>query len=245
MRRAAIYSWLTIAPDRGDRAMSLAKDPSPLVREAVAAALCPIDSRQWEIRFNDLRAVEEETDYNYREKARLPALLPEEEDLLRSMLGDDSSPLVKFQAAFTLLARSRTIDVPAFIRLVAAQDDQESSSRRVAGFLRSNYRKLGKPFANLLLYADAKLLEGDTLADMQSHFGINAVELSGFRRQRARFRRHARPGFPRHRRIRSGCSAQTRDPGLFLQPGLRRMREGRADAGKARGRPVRRHHPQA
>jgi len=170
LRRAAWYallkskqSWAT------DNIEALAKDDSPLVREALPMALSS-ETGIWLHYFDDINFRKDySSSSSSRNRSRL-TLSAALETTLRELAQHDLSPRVRFESWFALMTHGKTIDLGEFTSLIGEQPKEVRVSSRLADHIEKNYRRMGKGMAPLLSYADTRRISGRTLPKVVAHF---------------------------------------------------------------------------
>jgi len=96
---------------------------------------------------------------------------------VRAVMGDVHSRgesrweyVFRFEAMFTLLTHSRTIDLNKFIGLMSKQDKEAQVTDRLTDYVESNYSKMGKGMRPLLAYVDFKQMSGHYVERVIRHF---------------------------------------------------------------------------
>jgi len=175
IRRAALYSlsrarssWLNAHLD------TLAKDQSPKVRVVLPLAINH-KSATWVHYFSDTIT---EAESSWSSSSRKSSVTAEQVDVLLQLAEGDSSVEVRFESWFALLARGKSIDLNAFIRLLPQQPKDSNVAKRLASHLEKNYRSMGQGMKPLLAYADVKSISKSKLPLVMRHFSKGSKESS-------------------------------------------------------------------
>lgn len=141
---------------------TLAEDPAPQVRAALAEASGRMDSA-WMHRFDDTRAKPNSSWYSNRESRRL---FPEAKAALEKMAATDPDESVRFESMFALLSQGQTIDVDAFAALISRQPEEASASYRVADWMGENARRLGPGLAPIVAALDTSKVQPERMQEI-------------------------------------------------------------------------------
>lgn len=167
VRRAA---WHTLALNQSSHVKAhvdqLVGDQSSHVT-AVLAEVTNRGSTEWQFHFNDLEFRDDSSYYSSRNSRRLTDAL---EAGLQQIATSDPSPRNRFEASFSLLSHSRTIDLESFISLIGKQPKEARAVRRLSDYVESNYSKMGKGLKPLLAYIDFKRIDKKHHAPIFAHF---------------------------------------------------------------------------
>lgn len=178
MRRAAWRSMLRL--DRAwfeENAAQAARDPSPRVRETVAAAFLKTNrDSAWQVWFGE-RDVEDENT-SYRRRLNILNLPPAMEPLLAA-LGSDPDPAVRVQAMLSLLGHGHTVEPLLLREAIAALGAEKERRQMLQPFLDANHQRLPPSFAFLLDHVEEKWFDADQWQNMNKRLRPAASGKSG------------------------------------------------------------------
>lgn len=175
IRRAAWYSLCRARSSwMNEHLESLVNDQSPKVRMVLPAAIHP-KSGTWTHYFSDNKT---ERDRSWSSSSKKSSITSEQAEALLKLAEGDSSAEVRFESWFALLARGKSIDLNAFIRLLPQQPKESNVASRLASHLEKNYRKMGQGMKPLLAYADVKSISKSKLPLVLKHFTKGSKESS-------------------------------------------------------------------
>ena len=91
-------------------------------------------------------------------------------------LEDDPSPVVRFEAFFSLMQLYETFSLAKFIRTMKEIPDQGMVRKRVSNFIENSYRDLGPAFAVLVPFIDEEYVYEKRLKAIYKHFKLEYSE---------------------------------------------------------------------
>lgn len=161
LRRAAWHTLLTIKPTEiPNAAPTIAADPAAFVRAVLPDRAATTTNNRWQHHFSDTTVVE---DNRYDSNSRSPKATQPTLDALTRLARQDPSPLVRFEAAFALIAHGSPTDLEAFSSLTARMPKESYVSYRIANWLEENASRTTPALAPLLAMVDTKSIDADKL----------------------------------------------------------------------------------
>ncbi len=171
VRRAAWHSLgIMNSTWYGENISKLLEDPHPDVRAAITDSHTRADSR-WRHIFSDTENQAERSYYSRKSSRRLS---PKLEESLQKMSTTDPSESNRFEAMFTLLSHSRTVELDQFINLISKQDKDANVVPRLSSYVQRNYKKMGKGMAPLLAYVDFRKMSRRYHDPIIKHFATGS-----------------------------------------------------------------------
>ncbi len=168
LRRAAWHTLLSSRYFSNDEAKSALKnDASVLVRKAFPMALNKRSRGAWLHYFSDIDTAQ---DHHYDYTSGRSKLGASNEKELRNMAQNDVSDEVRYEAMFTLLSYGKSLDLPLYIDLLAAQPEQSKAEKRLLQYVESNFKTMGRGMAPLISYLDLRSISGRNREKIVQHF---------------------------------------------------------------------------
>ena len=160
LRRAAWHALLFSHPaDIPNSAAAIAADKEAFVRETLpVCCVAQNSSGHWLHRFSDAHAASDSR-WSYNEsKLRLT---DDTRTVLLGMAAHDPSPLVRFEADFTLLSHGVNIDLNAMLALLPQLSKETYAPRRIANWLEANAARATPALSPLLAIVPPKAISAD------------------------------------------------------------------------------------
>ncbi|MGJ8657425.1 MAG: HEAT repeat domain-containing protein [Akkermansiaceae bacterium] len=172
VRRAAWHTLGTINSSWYEENISkLLADPHPDVRAALADCHTRAGSA-WNFIFSDTETRGDSSYYSNKNNRRISEKI---EAALQEMAKSDTSPKNRFEAMFTLLSHSRTINLQRFINHIPQQGKESDVTYRLSNYVQSNYARMGKGMRPLLAYVDFNRISKSYHSRINQHFGTDST----------------------------------------------------------------------
>lgn len=175
LRRAA---WNTILVQRPaeirNAAETLAADKDAFVRVILPVSLA-VGSRSWSHHFSDLVVIKDENWSSDETKPRLTEALQAQ---LENLATRDPSPLVRFEAAFSLLTHGKAPDINALVALVPQMPEEAAAKSRVSHWLSQNAARATPGLAPLLAIVDPARIGKEEMKTLNER--LNPARKDGF-----------------------------------------------------------------
>jgi cytochrome c biogenesis protein CcdA/HEAT repeat protein len=173
IRRAAWHSLLSARPaELPASAAAIANDPTAFVR-AVLPDRAAKTENTWLHHFSDSQHTRE-TFSNYNEK---PIRLNDGvRTLLKRLAEQDPSPLVRFEAAFALIAQGIPCDLDAFVALLPQLTKETSATDRITEWLEKNAARATPALRPLLAVVNPARIRPDKLQLLNSRINPNPTK---------------------------------------------------------------------
>ncbi len=158
-RRAAWRSlWRVSRPAFTEDVATLAADPSPRVREVLAAGFLKKERAEFEVWFGEREMEEEHVPYS-RERGNFT--LPDEVEPLLRKLAEDADPMLRFRAMTALLSWKKSVTPLALREAVVALDEDDRKKMLYSLLSNNGWQQLDARFGFLLDQVERKWFGSD------------------------------------------------------------------------------------
>ncbi len=175
LRRAAWYALLTAKPARAaTSAEAILADAEARVRMVLPVAVDPSRS-EWMHYFSDLNVL---PDHNWSSSSSKAKLAEPLKNRLAEIAAKDPAPVVRFEAAFTLLKLGVKIDPDELAALIPTLPKEVDARRRLGWWLSQNAQRATPGLRPLLLVIDTSRVEAKNLKLLNDR--VNPAPKGGF-----------------------------------------------------------------
>lgn len=175
LRRAAWHAISTLRPaDFRAAAATIAADPEAFVRVVLPQSL-NAGQTNWTHQFSNVLVSPDEHWYYGEAKPRLTDDLKKQ---LTQLAAQDTSPLVRFEAAFTLLTQGSTIDIDSLAALVQQLPKELDARTRIGHWLSENAGRATPGLRPLLAIIDPSRIGPKEMKTLNER--VNPARKDGF-----------------------------------------------------------------
>ena len=175
LRRAAWQALLTSRPaELTPSAEAIAKDPEAFVR-AVLPDRAAKTNNYWSHRFSDSLITRDDYSNYSEKKLRLDEPV---RAILKRLAEQDPSPLLRFEAAFALIAQGAPADLDAFVALLPRLSKETNAVYRISEWLSENAARATPALRPLLAVVNPSTIQPEKLKLLNAR--INPVQTKGF-----------------------------------------------------------------
>ncbi len=175
VRRATWHTLIQLRPtELRTAAESIMADPQAFVRVVLPQSLGAATAN-WSHHFSDAIVVR---DMHWSYRSTKPAFSDTQKALLEKLAIRDPSPLVRFEAAFSLLTRNVVIDIDAFATLVPRLPKEVEAKGRITNWLSENADRATPGLKPLLALIDPKRIGPEPMKKLNAR--INTKTKEGF-----------------------------------------------------------------
>ncbi len=227
LRRAA---WHALAAHPGGLAghiNAIASDAEASVRLVLPAVYSEPHSA-WVYQFDSLSS----TPKPWYDNRAAPVPSPEALEALRSHAERDPSPIVRFEAQFTLLMHNQPVEIEPFLSLLARQTKESGARRRMTDWLEANPGNARPALRPLLAMIDHEAISANDYATLLRRMGSDSAAFQTFgelaKTAATEPAAHAAPDQPAAVTTEEPAPARTSLPVLFFhKPGCEECRRAR------------------
>lgn len=174
LRRAAWHALISARPaEFASNAQAIANDPDAFVR-AVLPDRAIKAHYTWSHHFSDTH-ITRDNYYNYNEKKNRPD--EKTSVILGRLARQDPSPVIRFEAGFSLLGNSEPIDLDAFVSLLPRLSKETNAVSRISEWLEENASRATPALRPLLAFIDPKKIQAEKLKILNTR--INPSQTKG------------------------------------------------------------------
>ena len=173
LRRAAWHALVSArAAELAPNAESIAKDPEAFVRAVLPDRVMKANDT-WFHHFSDSHFTRDNhSDYNQK-KTRVDE---KTRSILARLAEQDPSPLVRFEAAFALIAQGVPIDFDAFVALLPRLSKDTNATSRITEWMEENAARATPALRPLLAVIDPSKIQADKLKILNSRISPSQVK---------------------------------------------------------------------